>query len=251
MSKLWFAVAHFLGRWVRALHSLFVAPSLRFAQVLRSSHIKVYMWEGTQAWNLSTLPMLHLLGGFFRPALVWHTSNTYVACCTWTDGISLSHFLCKTLPNSEVQYTYPSKFDGQFWGTGWRYLSVQIAFNGGSSTQLNLTTTFVLGVTSCCFFCVFIHKCVTMHTVHYILCFVLQSTLYVVCVYTVYMNTKEKAHIEQAWGGPKLKAIFKSRHHPIPAMWVFLYYYTLPLTLQTRQTASSCPRLHWPLREYG
>lgn len=137
------------------------------------------MWEVTQAWNLSTLPMLHLLDGFFRPALVWHTSNT-LCRLLHTDGRNLIlTFPCKTLSNSEV------RGDG-IWAS-------RLLLRVWSSTWLKSDRDLCACVYFSLFLCVFIYKCIIMHTGHYILCFVLQYTLYVVYVCTVYMSTKEKS----------------------------------------------------------
>ena len=191
-----FAVAHFLGRWVRALHSLFVAPSLRFAQVLRHSVPRTSMCICGEWYrrNLSTLPMLHLLGGFFRPALVWHTSNAL--CRTW-HSVIITHIYQSILKsNSEVQYTYPLKIDGQFWGTGWRYLSVQIAFKGGIFYMAKIwprpLCLYLLLTVS-----LYIHSQVYNHA-HSTLYAVFCATIYTICsicIHCIHEHKRKKAHI--------------------------------------------------------
>ena len=178
---------------MRCTHSLSLPlfASLRCFVTSFLAHQGVYVGE-TQAWNLSTLPMLHLPGGFFRPALVWHTSNTL--CRTWHRGIIALTYQSILKSNSNVSYSTlihrNLKSNSKVRGDGiW---ASRLLLRVGSSTQIKFDRDLCACVYFSLFLCVFIHKCIIMHIVHYMLCSVLQYTLYVVYVCTVYMSTKEK-----------------------------------------------------------
>ena len=151
------------------------------------------------------------------------------------------------LAHGHYHYHLPKDFALQVQGTGCGYLEIPRRLTGGGllhglkSDRDLLCLCLLLAL-----FFLYIHLQVYIHA-HTTLYVVFCATLYTICcicIHCIHEYKRKKAHVEQAWGGPKLEVIFKFQHHPIPAMWVFLYYYTLPLTLQTRQTASSCPRLH-------